>query len=37
MEDVLWLFFAIYFYYIMATGLENEWGSFKFNLYYCLA
>jgi len=36
MEDVLWLFFAIYFYYIMATGLENEWGSFKFNLYYLL-
>jgi len=28
MEDV--------FYYIMATGLENEWGSFKFNLYYLL-
>ena len=28
--------FSIYFYYISGVGLENEWGEFKFNLYYFL-
>lgn len=26
--------FSMYFYYLAGTGLEHEWGEFKFNLYY---
>lgn len=26
--------FAFYFYYIAGKALENEWGGFKFNIYY---
>lgn len=32
--SLLWIFFILYFYYIVGTGLEREWGSFKFNIYY---
>lgn len=32
--SVLWIFFILYFYYIVGTGLEHEWGSFRFNVYY---
>jgi membrane associated rhomboid family serine protease len=32
--SVLWIFFILYFYYIVGTGLEHEWGSFRFNIYY---
>jgi len=28
--------FVLYFYYIIGSNLENEWGSFRFNLYYFL-
>lgn len=28
------VFFALYFSYIIGMGLEHEWGSFKFNMYY---
>ncbi|MGL5151247.1 MAG: rhomboid family intramembrane serine protease [Clostridium sp.] len=28
------LFFSLYFYYIAGSGLEHEWGGFKFNMYY---
>jgi membrane associated rhomboid family serine protease len=30
----LWIVFILYFYYMVGTGLENEWGTFKFNVYY---
>jgi hypothetical protein len=33
------LFFAVfvlYFYYMVGTALEQEWGSFRFNLYYLI-
>ena len=30
----LWIIFILYFYYIVGTGLEREWGSFRFNIYY---
>jgi len=30
----LWVFFALYFYYLVGTGLEQEWGTFKFNVFY---
>jgi membrane associated rhomboid family serine protease len=32
--SILWIFFILYFYYIVGIGLEREWGSFKFNIYY---
>lgn len=30
----MWLIFALYFYYMIGSALEHEWGSFKFNIYY---
>ncbi|MGB4616698.1 MAG: rhomboid family intramembrane serine protease [Dethiobacteria bacterium] len=30
----LWLIFTLYFYYLVGSGLEQAWGSFKFNVYY---
>jgi hypothetical protein len=32
--SIFWIFFILYFYYIVGTGLEHEWGGFKFNIYY---
>lgn len=29
-----WLLFTLYFYYMIGSALEHEWGSFKFNIYY---
>lgn len=30
----IWIIFSLYFYYMIGSGLEYQWGSFKFNLYY---
>lgn len=30
----IFIFFALYFYYMVGDGLEQEWGSFRFNIYY---
>ncbi len=30
----IWILFTLYFYYMIGSTLENEWGSFKFNVYY---
>lgn len=32
--SIFWALFALYFYYLIGAGLEQEWGSFKFNIYY---
>ncbi len=32
--SILWIVFILYFYYLVGTGLEQEWGSFRFNIYY---
>jgi hypothetical protein len=32
----IWILFTLYFYYLIGSSLENEWGSFKFNLYYLI-
>jgi membrane associated rhomboid family serine protease len=32
----IFMVFALYLFYIYGTGLEEEWGSFKFNLYYLI-
>ncbi len=29
-----WIIFALYLYYIIGRALEQEWGSFRFNVYY---
>lgn len=33
-SSILMIAFVMYFYYMMGTTLEHEWGTFKFNLYY---
>lgn len=33
-DNPISLIFSLYFYYIIGSGLEREWGGFKFNLYY---
>jgi len=32
--SIFWIFITLYFYYTVGTGLEHEWGSFRFNVYY---
>lgn len=32
--SILWIAFILYFYYMVGTGLEHEWGSFRFNVFY---
>ncbi|HPL54568.1 MAG TPA: rhomboid family intramembrane serine protease [Bacillota bacterium] len=31
---ILWILFVLYFYYMVGSALEHEWGSFKFNIFY---
>lgn len=30
----LFIIFSLYFYWLLGSTLENEWGSFKFNVFY---
>ena len=30
----IFILFALYFYYMIGIGLENQWGKVRFNLYY---
>jgi hypothetical protein len=32
-----WACFALYFFWLMGTALENHWGSFRYNLYLLIA
>lgn len=32
--STFFILFALYFYYMIGSALEQEWGSFKFNVYY---
>lgn len=34
--SIFWIIFALYFSYMVGTALEQEWGSFRFNLYYLM-
>lgn len=34
--SILWLIFALYMFYIFGKGLEDEWGSFRLNIYFLL-
>ena len=33
-RDLIWLMLFLYFYYMIGSALEREWGTAKFNLYY---
>ena len=33
-SPIFFILFALYFYYMIGIGLENQWGKVKFNLYY---
>jgi len=33
-ENVLFMVLALYFYYFIGSGLEYNWGAFRFNVYY---
>lgn len=35
-SSILWIIFSLFFYYMIGSALENEWGTFKFNLYYLI-
>ena len=32
--SIIWIFFILYFYFMVGSNLEQEWGSFRFNIYY---
>ena len=32
-DSVIFIFFALYFFYFMGSTLENQWGHFRFNLF----
>ena len=33
-SSLLFILFALYFYWMIGNSLENEWGSFRFMVYY---
>src|SRR5690554_5863822 len=33
-SSLIFFAFVLYFYYMIGITLENEWGTFRFNLYY---
>jgi hypothetical protein len=37
MTNPIFAFFALYFFYMMGTALEAEWGEFRYNLYLLIA
>ncbi len=32
--SIIFIFFSLYFYWLIGTALETQWGSFKFNAFY---
>jgi hypothetical protein len=35
-SNPLFILLTLYFYYMVGSSLEHEWGSFRFNLYYLI-
>ncbi len=33
-SGIIFIFFALYFYWLIGSALENHWGSFRFNAFY---
>src|SRR5690606_12067590 len=36
-SNPLFAFFALYLFWLMGTALENQWGTFRYNLYLLIA
>lgn len=32
--SIIFVFISLYFYVMIGNGLENQWGAFKFNVFY---
>jgi Predicted membrane protein len=32
--SIIFIIFSLYFYYMIGSALENEWGAFRFNMFY---
>ncbi len=35
-SSLVWILFSLYFYWIIGTALENQWGSSRFTLFYLI-
>ncbi len=35
-SGIIFIIFSLYFYYLIGTAIENEWGAFGFTAYYFL-
>jgi Predicted membrane protein len=35
-SSLIFIIFSLYFYYLIGTSLEREWGALKFNIYYLI-
>ena len=35
-SNIIFMIFSLYFYYMIGSSLESQWGSFKFNVYYLM-
>lgn len=35
-SSIIWILFTLYFYYLIGSSLEHEWGAFRFNVYYLI-
>lgn len=33
-SSIVFILFSLYFYWILGNALENQWGTFRFNVYY---
>ena len=33
-SSLIWIIFSLYLYWLIGTVLENQWGTYRFNLYY---
>lgn len=33
-SSLLWIIFSLYFYWMIGSALENQWGCARFNLFY---
>lgn len=33
-SNILFILFSLYFYWLIGSSLENQWGAFRFNVYY---
>lgn len=33
-SSIVFIVFSLYFYWLIGSALENQWGSFRFNIFY---